>query len=721
MLMAACNRSAPKDEVVAALLERIAPGSSHKFIIERIEGDKNGVFEIEGRNGKVVIRGSDTPAITAGVHHYLKYCAHASLSRDCMTAHLPEKLPVPEQKIRRQSLARYRYAYNYCTFSYSSAFWGWEQWEREIDLMALHGVNMPLMTVGTEAVWRNLLLRRGYDETAIGRFIAGPAFQAWWLMGNLEGWGGPCSAEWYADREELAKKILARMRELGMEPVLPGYYGMMPSDTRQRTDLDVTGTGEWCGFTRPLFLKPDDEHFGEIADQYYEESERLYGSARFYSCDPFHEGGSTKGVDLAASGRAILGAMKRRREDAVWVLQAWQKNPQKQMIDSLPPGDIIILDLFSESRPQWGEPSSVWHRPGGFGRHEWIYCMLLNFGNNTGLHGKMEYLAEGFRDAMANPQAGATLAGTGMTAEGTDNNPVMYEMLAELPWGEVTDSRQWLRDYCRGRYGADDSQVLEAWQLLARSVYGCPKSSTQEGTNESVFCARPVLNFRQTSAFSGTRQYYDPEEVIEAARIMVAAAGRFGGCEHFAYDLVDIVRQAVAEQGRIQQRAVAAAFRRGDREAFAREAERFIALIDMQDELLGTLPQFMLGTHIAQARALGHSDSERALLEWNLRVQITAWGTRRAADEGLLRDYAHKEWNGLLGSLYRRRWQVWFDAMARRMEGEKVAPIDFYAMEEEWSRGTESYPSEPLADPVQTATKIMERLRNEYRPDKATN
>ncbi len=30
------------------------------------------------------------------------------------------------------------------------AFWDWERWEKEIDWMILHGINMPLMVIGEE-------------------------------------------------------------------------------------------------------------------------------------------------------------------------------------------------------------------------------------------------------------------------------------------------------------------------------------------------------------------------------------------------------------------------------------------------------------------------------------------------------------------------------------------------------------------------------------------
>ncbi len=75
------------------------------------------------------------------------------------------------------------------------AFWDWNRWQKEIDWMALHGINMPLAAVGTECVWRNMLLKLGYSEEEVGKFIAGPAFLAWWEMNNLEGWGGPLPLE----------------------------------------------------------------------------------------------------------------------------------------------------------------------------------------------------------------------------------------------------------------------------------------------------------------------------------------------------------------------------------------------------------------------------------------------------------------------------------------------------------------------------------------------
>ena len=81
------------------------------------------------------------------------------------------------------------------------AFWDWERWEKEIDWMALHGVNLPLAITGTETVWYNVLQKLGYNKTEINEFISGPGFFAWWLMNNLEGKQGDDNHTTHRDRK----------------------------------------------------------------------------------------------------------------------------------------------------------------------------------------------------------------------------------------------------------------------------------------------------------------------------------------------------------------------------------------------------------------------------------------------------------------------------------------------------------------------------------------
>ena len=695
---------------ITGLLERIDKGASRKFVIERLKGEKD-FFELDQKGNKVVVRGNNYVSIATGINWYLKYYAGINLSWNGMQAALTEVLPPVLKKERHETDLKLRYDFNYCTFSYSMAFWDWKRWEQEIDWMALHGINLPLAMVGTDVVWKNVLEELGYTREEINAFIAGPGFQAWWLMNNLEGWGGPNPDSWYERQEELQKRILKRMREYGIEPVLPGYSGMVPHNAKDRLGLNVADPGRWNGYPRPAFLQPTDPQFERIAALYYQEMTRLYGKASYYSMDPFHEGGNTSGVDLEAAGKAIWKAMKQANPRAAWVVQAWGANPRPQMIRNLPAGDMVVLDLFSESRPQWGDPASSWYRKEGFGQHDWLFCMLLNYGGNVGLHGKMAHLIEEFYKAK-DSSFGKTLKGVGMTMEGIENNPVMYELLCELPWREQRFSKdEWLEGYLKARYGKSDSQVSQAWMLLSNTIYNCPAASTQQGTHESILCARPSWKAYQVSSWSEMSDYYDPADVIRAAGMMVDAAERFRGNNNFEYDLVDIVRQAVAEKGRLMYRVLVDAYKAGDRELFKLSSDRFLRLILMQDRLLATRPEFKVGRWLESARNLGSTEEEKDWYEWNARVQITTWGNRVAADDGGLHDYAHREWNGLLRDFYYLRWKTWLDEQLKSFEDGQPKAIDFYALEEPWTLKHNSYASEAEGNPVDIACEIYREIK----------
>ena len=229
---------------VSDLLNRIGGEGTSSRIETRVKRslskDGKDVFEISSKKGKPYIEGSSLSALTTGIGWYLNHYAHINLSWNNLTTDLSKaNLPVPQAIERRECSAVYRYYLNYCTYSYSMAFWTRERWEQEIDWMALHGINIPLALVGTDVVWKNVLAEAGYKREDIDKFVAGPGFQAWWLMNNLEGWGGPNPDWWYERQEQLCKFILGRMRSLGMEPVLPGYGSILPSNAPEKMGVNV--------------------------------------------------------------------------------------------------------------------------------------------------------------------------------------------------------------------------------------------------------------------------------------------------------------------------------------------------------------------------------------------------------------------------------------------------------------------------------------------------
>ena len=698
---------------IKGLLERIAPGASKKFIIQLQKNADTDFFELDQKGNKIVVRGNTYVNIASGLNWYLKYYAGIHLSWNNMTAELPASLPPVTKPERHETDLSLRYDFNYCTYSYTMAFWDWARWEKEIDWMALHGINLPLAAVGQECVWRNILAKLGYTKEETNRFIAGPAFLAWWAMNNLEGWGGPNPDSWYTQQEALQKKILKRMREYGIEPVLPGYSGMVPHDAHQKLGLNVTEPELWNGFTRPAFLMPTDKRFAEIAALYYEEQEKLFGKANYYSMDPFHELENAGEVDFDEAGKAVMDAMKQVNPKAVWVVQGWTENPRPEMMKNLKNGDLLILDLFSECRPMWGIPS-IWKREKGYEQHDWLFCMLENFGANVGLHGRMDQLLNNFYLTKNNPLA-AHLKGIGLTMEGSENNPVMFELMCELPWRpEKITKESWLKEYLAARYGTKDEKIEQAWMILADGIYNCPFGNNQQGPHESIFCGRPSMNNFQVSSWSKMENYYDPTSTEAAARLMLEAADKFRGNNNFEYDLVDIVRQALADRGRIVYNQAIADFKSFDKRSYARHSKEFLNLLLAQDRLLATRSEFRVGRWINQARSLGNTPEEKDLYEWNARVQITTWGNRECADKGGLRDYAHKEWNGILKDFYYKRWAAWWEMLQGVLDGGEMQDIDWYAMEEPWTLQHNPYKAEAEGDCIDTAREAMSLLTTDY-------
>jgi alpha-N-acetylglucosaminidase len=346
----------------------------------------------------------------------------------------------------------------------------------------------------------------------------------------------------------------------------------------------------------------------------------------------------------------------------------------------------------------------------------------------------MDQLIDNFYSTQTNPLA-YRIAGTGFTMEGSENNPVMFELMSELPWRrEKITKETWLRDYVCARYGKDDPQVQEAWRILSESIYNCPAGNNQQGPHESIFCCRPSLNNFQASSWSKMKNYYDPSATLKAAELMNSVAERFRGNNNFEYDLVDITRQAVADHARVEYQLAIAYYKAFMLKDFKEHRDRFIQLLDMQDELLATRSEFRLGHWTEMAIACGTSEAERKLYEWNARVQITTWGNRYCADTGKLRDYAHKEWQGLLKDFYKVRWQTFFRLLEAELEAgskpdlellgtgknsNKTADelmqmarpqevsIDYYAIEEPWTLQQGGYSSKAEGDAVDVAGKAV--------------
>ena len=91
------------------------------------------------------------------------------------------------------------------------------------------------------------------------------------------------------------------------------------------------------------------------------------------------------------------------------------------LVSGVPKGALVMLDLYAEVFP-------LWKLTEGFYGADFIFCMLHNFGGNIEMYGALPAVAEAPQEAM---RAGGAMIGVGMCPEGIEQNPVVYDLMAE--------------------------------------------------------------------------------------------------------------------------------------------------------------------------------------------------------------------------------------------------------------------------------------------------
>ena len=182
------------------------------------------------------------------------------------------------------------------TFSYTAAFWTWEDWELELDWLALRGVNLPLAWVGQEKILVEVFQELGMTDDDLFSYFSGPAFQAWNRFGNIQGsWGGDLPIEWIDNQFELQKNITKRMVELGMTPVLPCFTGFVPrAISRVLPNAMIVNGSDWSGFpaeyANVTFLEPVDPTFAALQKSFItKQADALGNITHIYTLDQYNE------------------------------------------------------------------------------------------------------------------------------------------------------------------------------------------------------------------------------------------------------------------------------------------------------------------------------------------------------------------------------------------------------------------------------------------------
>ncbi|MGM1018333.1 MAG: alpha-N-acetylglucosaminidase TIM-barrel domain-containing protein [Actinomycetota bacterium] len=659
--------------------------------------DADESYTISGTDGAISIEATSPSALTAGAGWYLKYVVRAAVNLGNPTPVVPDVLPAPESPITNTGHEGYRFAMNDTNEGYTDPYLDWEGWQRLLDNLALHGVNQVFLSIGTDAIFAELLQEYGYSDAEARAWIPQPAHQPWWVLQNISSENQePMTQAMLDERADLASRIVDRADELGITPVLPGYFGTVPTDFADRNpDAKVVPQGTWSNYQRPGWLDPTGEVFADVAADFYRLSSELIGDAGAYKMDPLHEGGRPGDVSVPGAAGGIEDALRAAHPDALWALLGWQSNPTMTLLSGVKDhSKLLIVDGLSDTVNTLDRESRWPGIPYAFGS-------IYNFGGNTSMGAISTVWLD--RYFTARDKAGSALTGVAILPEGFYNNPAAYELMSELPWmDDRPDHTQWFRDYAEGRYGSEAGG--DAWEIIAETAYSMEPIGTHSESHDSLFAAQPSLTATKARACCARGEIrYDLAEFATALPALIDADSSVVQRAAYEYDLTDVTRQVIANLSHELLPQINAAYGARDLETFDELTGTWLDMIAQLDAVIATNSEFLLGAYVDRAEA-----QNGAIGAYDLQNLLTTWGTKASFS---LHDYANREWQGLVGDFYASRWEQYFDTLRTTLtQGGNPASIDWYEVDEAWAKGNHDYPAEPSGDIVEEAEQTVDAL-----------
>jgi alpha-N-acetylglucosaminidase len=704
-LASAIGQNNPSSEETLAVsssmstLRRVIGGRAADFDLQWIPpSNGHAVYEIAATGGRVRVNGSTGMAICRGAYLYLRNRCNAMVTWSGRNLNLPEKFPdAPGQRV----VCPYRFTQylNVCTFGYSTPFWNWQRWERELDWMALHGINMALALTGQEEIWRRVWKNMGVTSAELDRFSVGPAYLPWHWMGNINRFDGPLSPEWIARQCELQKMILQRMRELGITPIVPAFSGFVPQAFKRvyrSAKISALLWGHQSDIpleTKTFLLHPDESAlYTEISRSFIEEYKQEYGEVEYYLADLFNEmeppvNSRRRYQDLARFARNVYSGITAGDANGKWVMQGWMffKSPEfwdkpsiEAFLSEIPNDRLIIIDYTSDLK---SDREPVWKTSHAFFGKQWMNGMLQNFGGNNNLWGNLRELATRPAAVLKDPDRG-NLAGWALCPEGIETNEVVFELLTDLGWSATAvDIESWIPSYCRSRYGAYPNAMDEAWKLLLQSAYGPGAESL--GRHFS-WQRRPTLEPELIKI--------DPAFRI-AGKKFLPCAGELSSSILYQNDLIELAAQSLALMVDEKLKSACEAFKAGQMPAHKQMAEEGFEMLMQMDAILNTRPDRRLQSWVGAARQCAQRADQALFLDSEARALLTFWGWSD------LYDYAARVWAGLIRDYYVNRWRNFFEGLQQ-----KPAPYL-----DEWEQTWISEPYTPSA--ARPITDLVDQIR----------
>jgi len=658
------------------------------------------IYRYQSTPDTLKISGSSSIAICRGVYDYIRANDMGTVGWAGARLNLPAKWPTVAAT-KGETPFKIRHCYNVVTSGYTFPYWTWQRWQQELDWLAMHGYNMMMAPVGTEAIGTRVWKQLGLTQQEIDEYYVGPAHLPWNRMGNIRQVGGKLTTAWHKDQLALQHKLLDRMRELGIEPVVQSFAGFVPPAIKRIYPEIILHNTHWNGgfpqSKRPVVMMPDDPLFKKIMVAYLTEWKKEFGNAKYILVDSFNEMQLPKTEKpvtelLAGYGKNTYDAITAAMPDAVWTLQGWMFNYQrniwnkdtvKALMDSVPNDRLLVLDYANDYNPNWDDFSA-------FHGKTWVMGYVPNMGAKTALVGRMDFYANQVAKTLDNPKHG-NLIGFTISGEGLENNEVIYELMSDSAWSrQAIDLKTWLPNYASNRYASNDPVLAEAWHLMHKSVY-------------SDFTPHPTFGWQKGSGL-GIGSACRSKSFPGAAEKFLSVAKQHGGNANYRDDAVEIGAMALGSKCQDWYHLADALLKDGQVEEAQKAFDHAEAILLSVDKLMESHSLNRLDRWIDLARQHEGTNVQKDAYEANARQIVTIWGPP-------VNDYACRVWSGLIRDFYAPRTRKGFEARIKHIK------FDRESWENQWVNETKGISKiTPYDEPAVMAAKLVKQAYTESVP-----
>ncbi|MBQ7548806.1 MAG: alpha-N-acetylglucosaminidase C-terminal domain-containing protein [Clostridia bacterium] len=625
-------------------IARNTPKIKDSFITRSIPSD-NGCdcYKIYSENGKIILAGCNSISLAMAYYRYLsEFCSVEITSGDYDISYIA-RAPLPDREISFTCRQKIRARTSYRAFTLEGNYTGFDRWQKEIDFMAMRGINRAYQPVGFEGVLYEVLTEIGMKEEFCLEYSSGPSFITRQLTGNLAAINSVNSLEYLKRKISLGKMITQRMKEVGITPILPAALPNVPFSLRKKyIKMDIFVAPIWHNFPPVFLIKPNNTFFEVLNKKFLDAQRRLIGETDSFFFEPLYEA-AKKGYNtyMENLGKALGELLGEFEPGSVCYIHSGSVAPA--FFSKVTEDRYILIDDAGDRELTSGRKILVPIEGNYYGR--------------TGLYGDVGKVCScPFAEARSE---NAETLGTAVEIDTFSGNPLYCSAALNAATADAPfDPDDFTSGYAKRRYTTDAyTESLKKLRKLCYSAEECPGS---------ILCARPCTNVKHTAPFDTMERNYDFKALYGIIREILDTDARKN--DAMRADIVSFVTAVLAGLAYPVYLKATESFREKNVSLFEQTSNLFMEICEDADRILRTRRETNFFTDIERAKELGADDEEKQMLEINYLMLRTVMGQ---PDHSVLYDTVWSESGGLIRDFYAKRWHMYFRTLAAYFDNPK--------------------------------------------------